>query len=45
MAEWPKFMDELPYDWWNEEELNKWLQMYRQYVETQRLKEIMRKEK
>ncbi len=44
MTEWPEFMD-LPPEFWSDKELNMWLRMYRQYVETQRLKEIMRKEK
>ena len=43
-TEWPKWMDDYPYDFWDEEELNKWLKLYHSYVECQALKKMMREE-
>ena len=25
MTEWPRWMDEMPYDWWDDKALNMWL--------------------
>ena len=44
MNKWPKWMDEIPYDFWDEEELNKWLRMYSQYALCQTLKRMIHEE-
>ena len=44
MSEWPDWM-ELPWEFWSDKELNRWLEMYRKYAECQRLKWAMREER